>query len=415
MIVGIPSDKTTGESVRNSIKCVVAASLAALLAACGGGGGSSGVAPTNPAPVAATPIAVQATSYLNEKTLNLPAQNYSGIPGFNTAHAFGDFFQRGERDLFVATLVYNPSASTPATAPKGQFQFWKRQSNGSWVQDTSLLDAADSVGCIHPRKAIVADFNHSGTPGIFVSCHGYDASPFPGEYSAVILPQANGTYKTTFIPHTGYYHGATAFDVYGDGNIDVVATDPSVSGTGQTPVVFKNDGQGNFTVVTASDAGYPLPQFNSGQLYYDIEAIDLNGDGKTDLLFMGDDKCSGCSGASMTTISAPPIVLYNDGSGTFAHVTPTQLPTVPGTLPLDATLVNGSLYLDRTCDDNSNAACQFYGTQVLQAINMSTMVSNLVVNKTGNWIPWLWPYTSNGTTTLVSDDASNPFTYQIPN
>ena len=74
-------------------------------------------------------------------------------------------------------------------------------------------------GCIHPRKAIVADFNGDGRPDIFVACHGYDATPFPGEANKVVLSQPNGTYVTSNASaDVGFHHGAAAADLNGDGN-----------------------------------------------------------------------------------------------------------------------------------------------------------------------------------------------------
>lgn len=387
----------------NLRKFCVVASVAAMfiVGGCGGGGGggssSSGSTATSQPTV--KPIAVTATSYQNEKGLNIPAQTlpYSG----NAAHAFGDFFQRGQEDLFIATQTYDVTKPL-SQATKGAFEFWKRQADGSFVKDTTLL--ADSTGCVHPRKAIVADFNHDGKPDIFVACHGYDASPFPGEEAAVILSQADGSFKTTFIPYTGYFHGAAAADMTGTGNIDVVAVDPSTNGVGHTPVVFVNDGKGNFTVRTDL-----LPALTPGQLYYSVEALDLNGDGKPDLLFMGDDACpnSGCS-----QLSAPPTILVNNGTGSFANAQQLVLPTVPGTVALDATLIDSTLYLARTSDLASN----FYQTRVLQSIDMKSLTSNILVNDTNAsdpWIRWLFPYTTSGHTVLVDDDASISFNLQI--
>jgi hypothetical protein len=42
--------------------------------------------------------------------------------------------------------------------------------NGAWVDQTSRL-LTDTTGCLHPRKAIVADFNGDDVPDVFIACH----------------------------------------------------------------------------------------------------------------------------------------------------------------------------------------------------------------------------------------------------
>lgn len=382
-----------------------------ILSACGGGGGngnnvSAAVTPTPTstiAPLLAT-IPIAQTSYQNAKGLNIPPQRLPDYTYDNVAHAFADFFQHGQLDLFVARITYDPTQPI-SMATKGSFEFWKRQPDGSFIQDTTLL--ADTTGCIHPRKAIVADFNHSGKPSIFVACTGYDNVPFPGEDAAIILSQPDGTYKTTFIPYNGYFHGAAAADLTGNGNMDVVAVNPNTNGIGHTPVIFVNDGKGNFSVRTDL-----LPQFQPGQLFYTVEALDLNGDGKPDLIFMGDDTCPG----NCPQLAAPPTIAYNNGSGTFTNSALNVLPPIPGSFVLDAVFLNNILYLSRTGGDKSLAS--WYSTQVIQAIDLADNNSTILVNNTtvpgqNKWIEWLLPYSVNGHTSLVSDDLAIPFSYKI--
>lgn len=195
--------------------------VCALVTACGGGGGG---ATTEAQPKVKDPIAVQATSYLNAKGVGFGNAKISALSDSNLAHAFADFKRNGQYQLFLATQVYD--VTKPETqATKGVFKFYNKNSDGTYTEDTTLL--SDRTGCIHPRKAIVADFNQDGRPDVFVACHGYDATPFPGEKSAVLFSQTDGTYKTTPMADAAFNHAAAAGDLNGDGYPDVVLVDNS--------------------------------------------------------------------------------------------------------------------------------------------------------------------------------------------
>lgn len=219
---------------------------AVLVSACGGGGGGS----TASAPVAAstpaaikTPIPVQKSSYLNKVTAAqaigpqpLPSEVTSG-----NAVAFADFFQDGTYSMVTHTLEYN--SSDPSTANNfGHIHFYKNV-NGTWVDHTSDI-LSNNVGCLHPRKAIVADFNGDGKPDVLFACHGFDASPFPGEQMHMLLSQPDGTYKNVTLPFTGFFHSASAADYSGKGFADIVVVDPLKAAT---PYFLIDNGDGTFT------------------------------------------------------------------------------------------------------------------------------------------------------------------------
>jgi hypothetical protein len=182
--------------------------LLAFAAACGGAADS----PPPTTPVASTPtvtptptptppptpaplpvIVPQPTSYANAK--NIGATQLTPPPGVSTpAFAWADFNRRGVLDLFVAQLTY--AVSRPITeATASRFEFWRREANGTFTKSTLL--PSDATGCIHPRKSIVADFNKDGRPDVFVACHGYDQSPYPGERNKVVLSSRTGLIAST--------------------------------------------------------------------------------------------------------------------------------------------------------------------------------------------------------------------------
>lgn len=360
-----------------------------LLIACGGGGGSSAAGPTptptlTPTPtVTPTPMAVQGSSYLNAKTVGVSANT---LPIYSTARTYADFQRNGELMLFTASLVYD--ASKPlAEATAGKLQFWKKKGTG-WSEDTTLL--SNSTGCIHPRKAIVADFNADSRPDVFVACHGYDASPFPGEQSILLLSQGS-SYQRTLMPDVAFAHSAAASDIDGDGNIDIAVIDAN----GKQPFVYRNDGSGNFTRTASL-----LPTL-TGQ-YFTLELLDINSDGHDDLFLAGNEY-----GGTYT----PTVIYLNSGSG-FASATPITLPATSNyTIALDVVFLNGTLYLNRT-DDNYGTST-FYTSRVIQAISWPSLNSSIILNQTGltgwpSWVDWIYPYTSNGHTYLICDNALYP-------
>lgn len=377
-----------------------------LLAACGGGegGGSGGTgqAGVSNSPVP-SPIAVKATSYENAKEMNT-----SPIPFPSTAsttRAVADFQQKGQLSLFIATLTYDPSNAATHNN-KGKFIFYGKDSSGNWVEDPALL--ADTTGCLHPRKAIVADFNKDGKPDIFVACHGLDVAPFPGERQAVILSQATGGYKTSWLPFNAFGHGASAADINNDGYPDVVLTDNTASGNTS---ILVNNKDGTFT--RRFDL---LPSALNGKLFFTAEFIDINVDGKADLVLAGHNWVDSGTCACVTD----PVVLLNDGSGSFATSTSITLPPVAGQgVALDVVFKNNQFFILRT---SGGVGIPFYRGTVVQKVTYPSLTSSVVFSSpdgtmgafsppyTGGWAPWILPYNGN----VKPDAVTNGFDILIP-
>lgn len=332
------------------------------------------------------------TSFANAK-----ARNFGTIPVpvHWFARSLGDLFGTGGPDLFNATFVYDPGSQTPATAPAGAFEFL-RWTGTQYVQENAAI--RNGGGCVHPRKVLEADFNGDGRSDLYVACHGYDADPWPGEESYVVLSEGTANWASSPAPtgEVGYYHGATALDVDADGHIDVVAA--NVFGASDV-VVFLNDGLGTFSA--APDL---LPVFE-GDAYYTIEAADVNGDGVTDLLAAGHD----------WEISQT-VLLLGDGSGTFANSPRHVLPSVPGegvvldfaVLDADRDGVN-ELYLLRT--GGGPAGPPRYDSITVQRILWPSLASTVLHTEPrtpGDALFWFVPYFDGGQYHLVPD-ASHPF------
>ncbi|TFW07011.1 DUF4214 domain-containing protein [Oxalobacteraceae bacterium OM1] len=333
---------------------------------------------------AGDPIVPKTSSYENKAAAGealgpqaLPAEVRRG-----NAVAFADFFQDGTYSMVTHSLAYDPQ--DPSTATQyGRIHFWRRV-NGQWMDDTARL-LTDTTGCLHPRKAVVADFNQSGRPSIFFACHGFDAPPFPGEQARLLLAQPDGTYKNILLPFSGFLHSAAAADIDGDGYPDVLLTGEATTGG---PVILMNNRDGTFRL----DASR-LPASTKGQPIFTAEFFDVSGRGKYDV-FLGGHEQSG---------TWPATILPNDGAGSFASTKAVILPGVPGYgFPTDAVFKDGNLYLARTIDDLS----KFYGGAAIQKVNYATLSTATLHTHTGAyasrdvWINWIIPY--NGTITPMN-------------
>lgn len=303
------------------------------------------------------------------------------------AVAFADFFQDGSYSMVTHTLEYIPEWSQTKF---GHIKFYKRAANGSWVDNTAAL-LKDTQGCLHPRKAVVADFNGDGKPDVFFACHGFDRDPFPGEQPHILLSQADGTYQNKTLPVTCFCHSATAVDYRNDGYADIIVTDNMVQGT---PFFLTNNRDGTFKVDTAR-----LPSELKYKRIFSIEAIDFDQRGFYDV-WIGGNEPGATAGATTTEYDTAPRILKNDGKGNYPSSLIRDLPIVPDYgLPLDIVVNQGKLYLLRTNIGGgpTNYGLSFYTTAAVQVIDYKTGASTVPYVHSGPyangmpWVNWLIP------------------------
>jgi hypothetical protein len=336
-----------------------------------------------------TPLAVAETSYQNFKEVGLLPQT---LPYYRdnvgTIRAYGDFFQSGRLGLFAATITYWPP-TTPENATPSIFEFWSKQDDGTFVLNTQML--ASQNGCIHPRKAIVADFNIDGRPDVFVACHGFDAAPWPGESNKIVLSQPNGSYTIQDAsPDIGFFHSASAADLNDDKLPDVIVTnnfDPA------SAFVLINQGEGVFQ----RESSLRLPSLIGGKNYFTVELVDVDGDESIDVV-LGGHEFEG----------APTVVLLNPGSSIFTSVTPITIPSVPNEgVVLDfAVTGTGStrtLWVLRTSGGDGT----FYQSRTIQKVLWPSLVSTVpLLERPAQWFQWIIPTIVNGESVIASDNAS---------
>lgn len=330
------------------------------------------------------PLASTETSYKNFKEIGLVPQT---LPSPHTARAYGDFSRSGQLDMFTASITYWPP-TTPAAATPSKFEFWRKQKNGKFLKDTGML--ASPIGCIHPRKALVADFNGDEHPDIFVACHGFDAAPYPGEHNKVVLSQPGGTYVTQDASEDiGFFHSASAADLNDDGLPDVVV----VSFKDQASAfVLLNQGKGVFK----RESSARLPSSIGNRAYFTVELVDVDDDGKLDVVLGGDEA------------GAPTVVLLNPGTSDFTSVIPITVPPVPGESVVLDIAVTGTgstraLWLLRTSP--------IYQSRAIQKVLWPSLSSTVPLhNRPAQWIPWIIPTIVNGQNSISSDNISDHVT-----
>lgn len=272
------------------------------------------------------------------------------------------------------TLVNGPwnTASINDAKPGSVLLF--KYKNGLWHDNSTIIDKNNSVnGCIHPRKAVAADFNQDGIVDFVFACHGWDAQPYPGERGRILLSQPNGEYRLNYLSDdVGFKHGATSGDINGDGFPDLVVT------ANHGANIFINDGKGYFI----KSKKYNLPQIKRA---FHVELVDVNGDGKADLLV-----------GSHEWQDSTKIILNrgdNDfGESVFNRSTEIIIPSVSGAgVIVDFLYVKSvnALYILRTGDGKSNGTV-FYEGMWLQKFDMSTRSSTLVY-AAKSWSNVLYP------------------------
>lgn len=353
-------------------------------------------------PVVKPAIALQKSSYLNMKNVGLSRINFpDSLREYSPDQPLGwtaaDFFKKGTIDIFTAKQNYTMDTSKfPADKVlteekyKSDLQFWRKDSSGNL---TLLLTYK---GCLHPRKAIVDDFNKDGHPDVFVACHGYDGlvnGRFLGEKNSLLINNGTGGFTVTDVADVGFYHGAASADVNGDGYPDIVVANifnQSQPGANGNNVHFLiNQKNGTFVSDSTRITGI-IPWMG----YWSVELVDINNDGIMDLLAGGDDKNN-----------ANAVILYGASNGTFGS-TKEVIPAVAGRgTILDFTYVvnNGkrTLYIARTADNTDSQS--WYSTITLQAYDLTTKNATVVLDKLKTiWEAWWMPVTRNGQNGVTS-------------
>ena len=343
-------------------------------------------------PTAAGTIPVLRSSYENKAAAGAAMGPQTMPAGSNNGYAFADFFQDGSYSMVSHSLIYS---KTRDPSLFGSISFYRKE-GGQWVDRTAAL-LSDTKGCLHARKAVVADFNGDNRPDVFFACHGFDFAPFGGEQQRVLLSQPNGTYQNVVVPVTCFCHAASAADFDGDGFADVVVTDNMFK---YRPFFLKNNRNGTFSEDLTRLPGVSNPETDPDALHtksiFTAELIDFRRSGKYDLFLAGSEP--GANGPA-TRHDFVPQILTNDGSNKFIGTARQRLPvnTTYG-MALDIVYIGDKIYLSRT---GIQLPSRYYTEGVIEEVDYPAMTGKVTYHHAGvypkqvsmlQWINWLIPF-----------------------
>ena len=214
-------------------------------------------------------------------TRTVPGQ--SGV-GALTEIESGDLNGDGLADLVVTRIAY-PIAHQ--TFPIG---IYLADDKASYVEGSSMWDGAPPR-TEHGRQIVIADFNGDRRNDIFVADHGYDGPPFPGHPNALALSTPAGKLvdaSGNMPAESGFSHSAAAADVNRDGSVDLYVGNLCTYCPDAPPEILLNDGTGHFTRRTdllPSD----VQDVDGTHRYTRSLFVDANSDGSPDLVLGADD------------------------------------------------------------------------------------------------------------------------------
>ena len=180
-------------------------------------------------------------------------------------------------------------------------------------QDAQTFDA----GNLNPFSVVLADVDGDGKLDAIVAtsnCPDFDCTDAPGSVG-ILRGNGDGTFQSAVsFSSLGLAPDAIAAkDLNGDGKVDiVVANQCSADGCtdrSSTLVVFLGNGDGTFQSGTTYDGGGYLPS--------SVAVVDINGDGKLDLV-----TTTQCGADPACQRSGNVGILFGNGDGTFQPVQP---------------------------------------------------------------------------------------------
>jgi hypothetical protein len=276
-----------------------------------------------------------------------------------------------------------------------------------YVLDNSMLPN-DFNGTVLTRKTIVGDFNKDGLPDLFLVNSGFDAEPFMGETCTLLLSdKLNNKYKLGNIKNlpSAFWHGAASGDLNNDGNLDIIAL-------GSKPAkVLYGDGNGNFNIIDW--------KYNAGYGYITTEIIDVNNDGKHDIILTGDE---GRPAPALYSVST---IFWNNGLD-FSNQTQICEASSDGwgtVMDIAADDIDGDgikeILFARTGDLNAiwygGYKITMYKTSVeykryneINGVNNNSVKTPVI----GNWITKMILYKNDNNQFIINADVSGCYAYK---
>ena len=299
------------------------------------------------------------------------------------------------------------------TIKKNDKSYWKKgaqlSKNISWsanlefqvLNNTGLIvnkwkpNIDGNQNCVHPSQIIPSHLNTDGFLDFVFVCHGYDAHPYPGEHSYVMLSLGANSYKINQLTDKiGFYHDGATADFNNDSFLDILLVD-SIS---KKLRVWINDGNGNFTLKT----NY-FSQFDTWRAFT-TEILDINDDGYFDIFLAGhEDENHG---------AFPTIILLGNKNNKFSKNNKITIPKVKGYgVVLDVIRHKNFLFVVRTGSKEN-----FYKGSLIQQIDINNLSEFKVIeNKNMRWLDRIFliknfgEFPKFGSLTEINDDLDFTF------
>jgi Bacterial Ig-like domain (group 3)/FG-GAP-like repeat len=260
------------------------------------------------------------------------SHSYAATFGADTLNVT-DLDGDGNQDIFLGTNTGTVFAADGQS--NGFFQSFLGHGDGSFAGANAYIPLG--AGAQGINFFAVADFNGDEKPDIAT----IDIDNSNGPYLSMQLGNGDGTFKTQPpMPLTGDFNSASsvegflAADVDGDGKSDIIFAHTNNL---QQPIVSVLIGKGNGTFAAQVDYNVAAPVVA-------LASLDLNGDKKPDLVFIAN------PGNSFPPTATVLYVMLNNGDGTFA------VPVLADTKPYLGSLAVGDVNGDGSPDLVATAA-----------------------------------------------------------
>lgn len=215
-------------------------------------------------------------------------------------------------DIYIDKINYSDFGGTPAKPMILSFM-----PDGAFVDNTAKVFNNNIPVVSFGRAVAAVDFNEDGISDIYINDHGQDTGTYPGSQNQVFLSSTNSTLSPSLygipIYPTATNHGFGCGDIDGSGNISVINTGTRYSLQPANQLLLN-------TGSTFINSPQKLPSFLNqtgviGDTYTWSNLVDINRDGRSDLLFGQWNKSKNNS-----------FDLINDGKGNFSQSTVNYFP-----------------------------------------------------------------------------------------
>jgi len=216
--------------------------------------------------------------------------------GYSDEIACADFTGDGAPDCVVASQI-QALTTQPITILQGN-------GKGGFTNVTSTIFTNDIPHVQHARQMVLADFNRDGRPDILIADHGYDAPPFPGYQNTLVLTAPGGKLvdATANLPQQyDYSHSAAAADVNGDGAPDIYVGNLNSGPSSPPPAILLNDGTGHFTPLSGALPDFMTTTYPNRRFTRETFA-DVDGDGDQDLVLLSEGDANGITWGPPTVL-----------------------------------------------------------------------------------------------------------------